>query len=57
MLVFSVLTVEEFSQCLDPADDQEEIILALEREHRIDEIVARTLLAQLYLEAVGEELD
>ena len=32
-----------------------EIVLAFEREHRIDEIVPRALLAQLDFQAVGEE--
>ena len=40
---------------LDAADDQQEIVLAFEREHGIDEIVPRALLAQLDLQAVGEE--
>ena len=34
---------------------EEKIVLAFEREHGIDEIVARALLAELDLEAVGEE--
>ena len=32
-----------------------EVVLAFEREHRIDQIVPRALLAQLDLQAVGEE--
>ena len=40
---------------LDAADDQQQIVLPFEREHRIDEIMPRALLAQLHLEAVGEE--
>ena len=53
--VLAVLGVEEFAERLDPADDEQEIVLAFEREHGIDEIVARALLAQLDLQAVGEE--
>src|SRR5262249_60553477 len=51
----AIVAVEEFSQRLDPADDQDEVILVLQRKHRIDEIVTRALLAQLDLEAIGEE--
>ena len=53
--VLAVLGVEEFSQRLDAADDEEKIVLAFEREHRIDEIVPRALLAELHFQAVGEE--
>ena len=52
---FAVLGVEEFSQRLDAADDEEKIVLAFEREHGIDEIVPRALLAKLDFQAVGEE--
>ena len=34
---------------------EQQVVLAFEREHGIDEIVARALLAQLDLQAVGEE--
>ena len=53
--VLAVVGVEEFAQRLDPADDQHEVVLAFEREHGIDEIVPRALLAQLDFQAVGEE--
>ena len=53
--VLAVVGVEEFAERLDAADDQHEIVLAFEREHRVDEIVTRALLAQLDLQAVGEE--
>ena len=36
-------------------DDHEEIVWPPQREHRIDQIVPRALLAQMHLEAVGEE--
>ena len=54
--ILAVLGVEEFAQRLDPADDEQEIVLAFQREYGIDEIVPRALLAQLHFEAVGEEL-
>ena len=53
--VLAVIGIEEFSQCLDAADDHQEIVLALQREHGVDEIVAGTLLAELDFQAVGEE--
>ena len=53
--IFAVVGVEEFAQRLDAADDQHEIVLAGQREHGIDEIVARALLAELDLQAIGEE--
>ena len=53
--MIAVLGVEEFSQRLDAADDQQKIVLAFEREHRIDQIVPRALLAELDFETVGEE--
>ena len=53
--ILAVLGVEEFAQRLDPADDEHEIVLAFEREHGIDQIVPRALLAQLDFQAVGEE--
>ena len=53
--IFAVVGVEEFSQRLDPADHQNEIVLAFQREHGIDQIVPGALLAELHLEAVGEE--
>ena len=53
--ILAVVGVEEFAERLDAADDQHEVVLACEREHRIDEIVPRALLAELDLQAVGEE--
>ena len=53
--VLAVVGVEEFSQRLDAADDQQQIVLAFEREHRIDEIVPRALLAQLDFQAIGKK--
>ena len=53
--ILAVLGVEEFSQRLDAADDEEKIVLAFEGKHRIDEIVPRALIAELDFETVGEE--
>ena len=53
--IFAVLGVEEFSERLDAADDEKEIVLAFERKHGVDEIVPRTLLAELDFQAIGEE--
>ena len=53
--VLAVVGVEEFAERLDAADDQQQIVLAFEREHGVDQIVPRALLAELDLEAVGEE--
>ena len=51
----AVLGVEEFPERLDPADDQQEIVLAFEREYGVDEVVPRALFAELDFEAIGEE--
>ena len=40
---------------LDAAHDHQEIVLAGQREHRVDQIVPRALVAQIDFEAVGEE--
>ena len=53
--VLAVLGVEEFPQRLDAADDEQKIVLAFQREHGVDEIVPRALLAELDFQAVGEE--
>ena len=47
--------LQELAQRLDPLDDQRQVVLPAEREHRIDQIVPRPLLAQMHLEPVGEE--
>ena len=47
--------LQELAQRLDALDDQRQVILAAQREHRIDQVVPRTLLAQVHLEPVGEE--
>ena len=51
----AVVSVEEFAECLDAADDEQQIVLAAEREHGIDEVVTRTLVAELNFQAVGEK--
>src|SRR5262249_10983367 len=53
--VLAVLGIQECAECFDAADDEHEIVLAFEREHGVDEIVARALLTELHFEAVGEE--
>ena len=53
--VLAVVAVEESPERLDAADDHQQIVLAGQREHRVDEIVPRALVAQIDLEAVGEE--
>ena len=53
--VLAVVGVEELAERLDAADDHQEIVLAAEREHGIDEIVTRALVAELDFQAVGEE--
>ena len=53
--VLAVFGFEQFSERLDPADDHEQIVLARQREHRVDEIVPRALFAQVDFQAVGEE--
>jgi hypothetical protein len=39
--ILSVLGIEEFSQRLDATDDEQQIVLAFECEHRVNEIVPR----------------
>ena len=51
----AVVGVEEFAQGFDAADDEQEVVLVAEGEDRIDQIVAGALLAELDLQAVGEE--
>src|SRR6185295_12309277 len=53
--VLAVVGVKELSERLDAADDQEQIVLAAEREHGVNEIVTRALVAELDFQAVGEE--
>src|ERR1041385_8883913 len=45
----AVLGAKEFAERLDAADDEEQIVasFALSREHRVDEIVTRALIAEL----------
>src|ERR1700730_664686 len=53
--ISAILGFEQFAQRLDPADNENKIILATEREHRVHEIVPRALFAQLHLQPVDEE--
>ena len=43
--VLAVVGVEEFAERFDAADDHQEIVLAFEREHGIDEIVPGALFS------------
>ena len=52
--MLAVLGVEEEPKRLDAAHDHEQIVAA-EREHGIDQIVPRALVAQMHLQPVGEE--
>src|SRR4029453_620915 len=47
--ILAAVSVEEFSERLDAANDEQEIILTFEREHGVNEVVACSLLAQLDL--------
>ena len=51
----AVVGLQELAQRLDPLDDQRQVVLPAQREHRIDQIVPRPLLAQVHLQPVGEE--
>ena len=53
--VLAVLGFEQLSERLDPADDHEKIVLPRQREHRIDQIVARAFFAEVDFQAIGEE--
>ncbi len=53
--VLAVVGVEEAPQRLDAAHDHQQVVLAGQREHRVDQIVPRALVAQVDLQAVGEE--
>src|SRR6266699_1560146 len=53
--ILPILCLKEVPECLHPADDQHEVVLAAQREHGIDQIVPRALPAQLNLQAIREE--
>src|SRR5579872_4563958 len=53
--VLAILRVEQLSERLDAADDQEKIVLAWKGEDSVDEIVARAFVAKVHFQAVGEE--
>ena len=53
--ILAVLGFEQFSERLDPADDHEQIVLPRQREHRVDQIVARAFFAEVDFQAIGEE--
>ena len=52
--LLAVLGVEEAAECLDAADDHEQVVAA-KREHGVDQIVPRALFLKMPLEPVGEE--
>jgi len=53
--ILAIVGVKKFSERLNPANDHQQVVLALEREYRVHEIVPCALLAQLHLQAVCEE--
>ena len=53
--VGAVVGLQERVERFDALDDQRQVVLAAEREHRIDQVVPLALLAQEDFEAVGEE--
>ena len=55
--VGAVLGPDERLQRADAGEQADEIVLAAEREHRVDQVVADAGFALLDLEAVGEEVE
>ena len=55
--VRAVLGADERLQRVDAGEQADEIVLAAEREHRVDQVVADAGFALLDLEAVGEEVE
>ena len=55
--VRAVLGPDERLQRADAGEQADEIVLAAEREHRVDQVVADPGFALLDLEAVGEEVE
>ena len=53
--VLAVVGIEEGAQGLDAAHDHQQIVLAGQGEHGVDEVMAGALVAQVDFEAVGEE--
>ena len=53
--VLAVVAVEQLAERLDAAHDHQQVVLARQREHRVDQIVPRALVAQVDFQAVGEE--
>ena len=51
----AVVGLQELGQRLDALDDQRQVVLAGEREDRVDQIVPRALVPQVHLQPVGEE--
>ena len=55
--VLAVLGVEQPPERLDPPDDHQEVVLAGQSVDGVDQVVPGALVAQIDLEAVGEEVD
>ena len=55
--VLAVVGREEALQRLDAADDEDEVVLAAEREYGVDQIVPHAFVAQCDLQAIGEETE
>src|SRR6202008_35382 len=53
--VLAIIAVEELGESLDALDDHQEIVLSAKRKDRIDEVMAQALVAQIDLQAIGEE--
>ena len=53
--VFAVVTVEELAERFNAAHDHQQIVLTFKSKHRVNQIVPRTLIAQLNLQAIREE--
>ncbi len=51
----AVIRLQELAERLDALHDQREVVLPAKRKHRIDQIVPRTLVAQVHLQPIGEE--
>ncbi len=55
--VGAVLGFHERLQRMNACEQTDEIVLATQREHRVDEVVPNACLALLDFEAVGEEVE
>ena len=53
--ILAVVGFEKTAERFDAAHDHQEIVLAGQSEDRVDQIVARALVAEVDFQAVGEE--